>query len=142
MIRITRQTDYGIVLLTAFARKPVRTARELAGETHVPLPMVSKTLKALARGGVLASQRGARGGYRLARPIASISVADVIGALEGPIAITECLDGECDIESLCPARSRWDRINHAIRKALAEVPLSEMIQPLPFPPRREPARVG
>ena len=150
MIRITRQSDYGIVLLAAFAAKggdSVRTARDLAAETHVPLPMVGKILKALARGGVLASHRGAKGGYSLARPVGAITIADVIRALEGPIAITECLDDEadtCGIERLCPVRTNWDRINRAIRRALEEIPISDMLRPITFPARRalhEAARV-
>ena len=96
MIRITKQTDYGIVLLTHLAAHPDRhfNAPELAAEARLPLPMVSKILKLLAREGLLASHRGVKGGYSLARPAEEISMAEIIAALEGPIAITECVSVE------------------------------------------------
>ena len=93
MIRITRETDYGIVLLSRLASQPkegIHTARDLATWAGLPYPMASKILKALARQGVLVSQRGARGGYSLAHRPEEISVGDVISALEGPFGITEC----------------------------------------------------
>lgn len=134
MLRITRQTDYGIVLLTRFAALPaggVRNARDLAAEQRLPAPMVSKILKLLARGGLLASQRGATGGYRLARPAHEIVISEVIEALEGPIAMTECLGSgpTCAIEPSCPSRPNWQRINVAIHRALADVRLSDMLPP-------------
>jgi FeS assembly SUF system regulator len=137
VIRLSKLSDYGIVITTQLARHPGRqhSAAEIAQEAHLPLPMVSKILKALARAGVLASHRGAKGGYGLARPASTISVADVITALDGPIAVTACIEdgpGECDIESLCPARANWHRINEAIRQALDAISLAEMAQTLPL----------
>jgi FeS assembly SUF system regulator len=132
MIRITRLTDYGIVLLSRFAgetEEAVFSARELADQTGIPLPTVSKILKTLAREGLLLSHRGTQGGYSLARTAAEISVADIISALEGPIALTECAgeaDGLCEIELTCPVRSNWQRITSAIRDALDSIPLHEM----------------
>lgn len=136
MIRMTKQADYGIVLLTRMAADPERlfNATELAEETQLPQPTVSKILKILAREGLLASQRGVKGGYALEREPAEVSVADVISALEGPIAITECVDespGLCSQESFCPVRGNWHRINDAIRRALTAITLAEMTQPLP-----------
>lgn len=131
MIRLSKLADYGIVMMTHMARRPERnhTAAEIAAQSHLPLPMASKILKVLARAGLLASQRGAKGGYGLARPAENISVADVIVALEGPIALTACIEhgpGECDIEALCPARANWQRINEAIRQALEGITMAEM----------------
>ncbi len=137
MLRITRQTDYGIVLLSRFGQAAlgtVRNAPDLAGEEGLPLPMVSKILKLLARAGLLASHRGASGGYSLSRPPSAISVAEIVTALEGPIAMTDCLDGEasrCSIETSCPSRPNWARINEAIGRALSEVHLSDMLPPGP-----------
>jgi FeS assembly SUF system regulator len=132
MIRITKQTDYGVVLLTHLASTPERpvNAPELAGETHLPLPMVSKILKLLVREGLLASHRGVKGGYSLSRPPEEISMAEVVAALEGPIAITECIDdlSGCSHSSLCPVRGRWHRINAALREALGEISLAEMAE--------------
>lgn len=135
MIRITKQTDYGIVLLTHLAGQPERhvNAPELAAETQLPLPMVSKILKVLVREGLLLSNRGVKGGYSLARSPREISMAQIIAALEGPIAITECIEvsGDCSHEPLCPVRSNWHRINAAVRGALEGITLDEMTMPLP-----------
>lgn len=133
MLRITRQTDYGLVLLARFATLPpgtVRNARDLAAEEGLPAPMASKILKLLGRHGLLLSHRGAAGGYSLARPAHSISVAEIITALEGPIALTECLGGaarSCALSASCPTRPNWARINDAIAGALAHVHLDEML---------------
>lgn len=134
MIRITKQTDYGIVLLTKLTAVPERrfSAPELAAESQLPLPMVSKILKELARAGLLTSHRGVHGGYALARDPHEISINEVISALEGPIAITECIDdapGACDKQPFCPVSGNWGRINLAIREALDGISLSEMSHP-------------
>ena len=97
MLRIRRLTDYGIVLLAHLASDPrgaTHNARELSAQTGLPLPVVSKILKHLTHSGVLVSQRGAKGGYGLARDARHITVAEIVSALEGPIALTECADGE------------------------------------------------
>ena len=146
MLRITRQTDYGIVLMTLFIEghaaegnggaagdgsdAKVMSARDMAAETKLPLPTVSKILKALTRADVLTSTRGVKGGYSLARGATDITVANIIEALEGPIAITDCavpeLERECMIKSSCPCESNWARINDAVRNALSAVRLSDM----------------
>jgi FeS assembly SUF system regulator len=137
MLRMTRLTDYGIVLLTHFARHPQRLTRnapELAAAAHLPQPTVSKILKILAREGLLVPHRGAKGGFSLARPPQDITVADVITALEGPIALTECSThgtDRCGIESLCPVTTNWRRINRAVLDALRDISLAEMASPLP-----------
>jgi FeS assembly SUF system regulator len=137
VFRLSKLADYGIVIMTHMARAPERqqTAPEIAAQTHLPLPMASKILKGLVHAGLLVSHRGVKGGYGLARSAQEISVADVIVALEGPIALTACIEhgpGECDIEALCPARANWRRINDAIREALAGITLFEMAQAVPF----------
>jgi len=137
MIRITRQTDYGVVLMTHLAATPDErfNAPELAAEARLPLPMVSKILKLLARAGLLASQRGVHGGYSLGRDAREISVAEIIAALEGPIAVTECIEnapGSCDNEAFCSVRGNWGRINQAILDALEDISLAEMSQPAPM----------
>jgi FeS assembly SUF system regulator len=138
MLRLTKLTDYGIVLLIHFAQhieRDAQNAREIALETRLPLPTVGKLLKELTHHGLLVSHRGIHGGYALARPPERISVADVIAALEGPIAITECnspLDpGLCGHEPCCPVRANWQLVNRAIRHALEEITLAEMAHPLP-----------
>ncbi len=130
MIRLSRISDYGIVLLTELARNGRSMATpELAERTRIAQPMAGKILKALTREGLLLSQRGAKGGYRLVRQPALITVAEIIEALDGPIALTTCIEGgtsECGIEAICPARSNWHRINAAIRDALDGISLADM----------------
>ena len=133
MIRMTKQADYGIVLLTRMAGEPHRlfNAAELAEEAQLPAPTVAKILKLLAREGVLESHRGVKGGYTLAQAPQETTVAEVIEALEGPIAITECIDdspGDCAQEAVCSVRANWQRINQAIRGALERISLAEMAQ--------------
>jgi FeS assembly SUF system regulator len=138
VIRITRETDYGIVLLSHLSLGPahaIHTARGLAGVASLPLPMVSKILKALARSGLLVSHRGAKGGYSLARQPDDVSVGDVIRALEGPVGITECASspGSCEQESTCPIRSRWQEISEAVRDYLERIPITHLINNVPLP---------
>lgn len=141
MIRITREADYGILLMTCLAQADgqPRSATALSQQRRLPLPMVSKILKTLARAGLLTSQRGAQGGYSLARPPTEISAADIIGALEGPLAITEC-SGEshdgCSRQDQCDVSSHWPRINQAIYTALQSISLLEMSRPEPPRPMR------
>lgn len=134
MLKLGKLTDYGIVLLTHCAEAPgaAHTARALSEASRLPLPTVSKVLKQLAKAEILASLRGQAGGYRLARPAEQISVADVIAALEGPIALTECSQEvplPCDIESACPVRANWQRINQAVKSSLEQLSLAEMQRP-------------
>lgn len=139
MLRISKLTDYGTVVLAELARdeQAFVSAAEIAASTGLGLPTVSKLLKMLARAGLVTSIRGPRGGYRLARGPAEISAADVIDALEGPVSITECCahDSRCDIESLCRVGSTWQRINLGIHQALDEISLSDLLRAnAPLPP--------
>ncbi len=136
MLRITKQTDYGIMLMAHLAVLPagvLLSARQAADWSGLPLPMVSKILKALAKGRILESHRGVGGGYRLTPPAEETTVASVIRALEGPISMVECgsQPGQCNHEHSCPARVNWTRINCEIERALDRIPVSEMIGPLP-----------
>ena len=134
MIKLSRMADYGVILMVRLARYPgaITTAAELAEETALPGPTVSKLLKQLVRAGLLESQRGNSGGYTVAGPTEDIPVADIIAALDGPIALTECMtdDGNvCEIEALCPTRTNWRQINDALVNALEGVSLLDMTRP-------------
>jgi len=136
MIRITKNADYGILLMAEMASEgiaAVHNARCLSDSTRIPQPMVSKILKTLAKEGLLLSHRGQKGGYSLSRSADEITVAEIITALEGPIAIIECADHEkehvCDLEAVCSVSSPWRRINDAVCDALSAITLEEMIQP-------------
>ena len=131
MLRISKLTDYGTVLLAHLAAnsQSVCSAADVAGATGIALPTVSKLLKSLARSGLVISTRGANGGYQLSRDPGDISAADVIDALEGPVSITECSahDSQCEHEGQCSVGGSWQRINVAIRRALDDVSLSDLL---------------
>ncbi len=137
MIRLTRQADYGVVVMTHFASRDgfeTMTTRDVAAETHLPLPMASKILKALGKGGLLESHRGVNGGYCLAREPSEISVVDIITAIEGPIGMTECSGEEadgCNIEGHCAVRGNWQVVTRVVQQALERITLADMASPMP-----------
>ena len=130
MLRISKLTDYGTVVLACLAAMPEQrlTASEVAERTKLGLPTVSKLLKCFHRAGILTSTRGMRGGYQLARPATGISAAAIIDAVEGPVAITECSSNHsaCDRETSCSTGNAWQRINRAIRRSLDEISLAQL----------------
>lgn len=138
MLRMSKLTDYGTMILSHLAaggNEPA-SAGTVADKTHLSLPTVSKLLKMLARSGLVVSTRGAQGGYALARSPEEISAAEIIDALEGPVAITECSadDGHCDLRAYCGVGSAWQRINISIREALGSVSLADLQdKPAPMP---------
>ena len=134
MIRMNKLTDYGVVLLTTFARDPGQgiSARELSLRTGIPQPTVVKLLKTLLKAGLLVSQRGTKGGYSLSRSPEEIPVSTIVEALEGPVAITECnVPGTCEHERRCPARPNWTAVNEVIHEALSRLTLAQMTRPAP-----------
>ncbi len=134
MLRLSKLTDYAVVVLVRLARAEascgaVQTSPGISVATGIPEPTVAKVLKAMAGKGLVASLRGARGGYRLSRGLDTIPVAEVIEAIDGPIALTACVDGgDCESQCLCPMRGRWDPVNMAIRTALGAITLADMAQ--------------
>jgi FeS assembly SUF system regulator len=133
MLRISKLTDYAILMMVEMARDgEMLSAHVLAERIHVEIPTASKVLKLLAGSGLLLSYRGANGGYRVRHAAADISVAEVIAAIEGPIAMTECSveEGLCSQEDQCELRSNWQRISQAVAQALRDVSLAEMSAPI------------
>lgn len=135
MFRLNKLTDYGIVLMTYVANKPnsaLHTAREMAAGTHMHAATVGKIVRELVDHGLLVSTRGVKGGYALARPAETISVADIIDALEGPVGFTECYStpGCCELETSCTVRSNSQVISRALRRTLEEIRLTDLIKPL------------
>lgn len=130
MLRISKLTDYATVVLGSLAVAPQtqRTAAELAAATQVAAPTVSKLLKQLQRAQLVSSARGLKGGYRLARPASEITAAQILDALEGPLALTACasVHHQCDLEATCRVGSAWQRVSVAIRRSLEEVTLEEL----------------
>ncbi len=135
MLRLSKLTDYAVVVLIRLSHgEAVQTSPGIAAGIGLPEPTVAKVLKALASSGLVSSQRGARGGYRLARPLSAIPVTDVVAAIDGPIALTACVEGSgagCEAECLCPVRGRWDLVNDAVRQALGRITLADMDQNVP-----------
>jgi FeS assembly SUF system regulator len=136
MLRVTKLADYGIVILTYLAARRENTynARDIANLVNLPLPVVSKVLKLLGKSGLVKSQRGIKGGYGLAHPPEKITIAAIIRAVEGPIAVTECsTNRDCDLQTGCPVRTNWHLINQAIQSALEKISLAEMTRPMAQP---------
>lgn len=148
MLRLSKLTDYAVVVLIRLSEhraEPVQTTPGIAHATGVPEPTVAKVLKALTAAGLVASQRGARGGYRLSQPLTEVTVADVIAAIDGPIALTACVDGAggcCEVERVCAVKGRWDLVNDAIRDALTAITLADMSQASIPPALRIPAQAS
>ena len=131
-MRLTHLADYAVVMMTAAARREAGarlSATELAEETGVPLPTAQKLMQRLAAAGLLTGQRGAGGGYALARAVTEISLADIVEAVEGPIAMTQCADGlnhECILDAHCRVKPHMGIVGAKVRGALGAVSLQEL----------------
>ena len=134
-MRLTHLADYAVVMMTAAARREQcsrLSATELAEETGVPLPTAQKIMQQLASHGLLVGQRGAGGGYALARPVGEISLADIVEAIEGPIVLTQCADGvnhECALDMHCRVKPHMGIVGNAVRGALGAVSLAQLCAP-------------
>jgi len=133
-VRLSSMADYAVVTMCAAARHCGHarvSAAELASETGLPAPSVQKLVSLLSRAGLLKATRGSGGGLQLARPAAAISLADIVEAVEGPIALTSCVEHgrhDCQLEGACSVRPHWGVVNEALRRALADVPLTRLAQ--------------
>ena len=133
-MRLSSLADYAVVMMSAAARHRCGTrlsATSLSMETGVPLPTAQKLMQKLSHAGLLSSLRGTGGGFKLTRPAAAITLADIIEAIEGPIAMTPCVETgrhDCGLESSCQTKPHWGAINGAVRGALAAVPLTQLAE--------------
>lgn len=144
-MRLSSMADYAVVIMSAAARhcgtrahlapdgskRALVSAGQLAEETGLPVPTVQKLVSKLTAAGLMRSSRGVGGGLKLARPAAAISLADIVEAVEGPIALTACIDqkkSECTLEGCCNARGHWPQVNAALRGALAQVVLTQFVE--------------
>ena len=129
-MRLSNLADYAVVTMSAAARHcggERTSAAELAAETGLPAPTVAKLVSRLSAAGLLRSVRGAGGGLQLARPAAAITLADIIEAVEGPIALTQCVEGDdCAVDHTCSVKPHWPIVNAALRGALAGIPLTQL----------------
>ena len=144
-MRLSSLADYAVVMMAAAARHCGASCRlnatSLAEETGLPLPTVQKLVSKLSAAGLIESARGTGGGFRLARPPAAITVADIVEAIEGPIALTACVDSgkhDCCIEETCRVKPHWNAVNGAVKGALAGISLSQLsASPMPGGSRPE-----
>ena len=130
-MKLSKLTDYAVVLLSFLAKsvRGPRSATALAQDTGIPAPTVAKLMKRLAKAGLVTATRGVSGGYTLVSDASVISVADIIAAIEGPIALTACVeasDDSCAVESICGLAGNWEPVNAAVRTALQRVTLNDM----------------
>jgi len=144
MLRLSKLADYAAVLLVQLGHhEGLATTTVLSGETGVPEPTVAKILKGLTADGLVISQRGSRGGYRLGRALDEISIASVISVMDGPVVITACVDGrECEARGRCGLFGNWDMVNDAILQTLNSITLADMAQRRPALSHAEPAFVS
>jgi len=132
MLRLSNLADYGVVVMTAAARADsagrLTSAAQVSERTGIPAPTVAKLMGQLGRAGLLVSQRGVAGGFGLARSAGDISLADIVEAIDGPIALTHCgaPHVECDLSDRCAVRPHWAPVNRAVKAALAQVSLAEL----------------
>lgn len=135
MIKLSKVTDYAVVILLELSQRSgeLLSASALSEITHIPESNVAKTLKILAGAELISSVRGVSGGYQLSNDAQQMSLADIVTATEGPIALTACVGGaedSCDLEHVCSMKGRWDPVNDAIHSALDNVKLSDMVAPV------------
>ncbi len=135
MLRLSKKADYALIAMKHLAvhRDESSSAREIAEEYAIPIELLAKVLQRLVRGGLLASHQGTRGGYLLARQPDRISVADVIQAIDGPVAVTACSGEEasCDQFAKCNVRDPLWRVRERIIRALGECTIAELAADAP-----------
>jgi len=133
MFKVSKMADYGLLIMVYLARHDDTSfnAKSIAEKLHLNLPTVSKLLKTLAGSGLLSSQRGARGGYSLARAATDISMVDILTCIEGEIALTECSHDvhQCNLEAICSTMNHWQVINRAIVGTLSSISLQDLLRP-------------
>ena len=134
MLKIGKMTDYAMLILSQMVKEPdaIMSATFIADTLHLPAPTVSKILKVLGDAALVTSVRGAIGGYRLGRPGATISIADVIAAMEGDLAMTECCEttNHCTLGTLCSMQDNWVKVNGLIKSLLSRISIIDMVGPI------------
>lgn len=134
MIKFSKLADYAVVVMACLASQGGQriTTSQISDAIKIPEPTVAKVLKLLSRDNLITSTRGASGGYVLEADPADISVYRIVVCVDGPVSLTACVDGieiSCNYKSCCPIKGRWDPVNLAVKNALENVFLSEMIEP-------------
>jgi FeS assembly SUF system regulator len=134
MLKISKLADYAIIVVSFMAHKSqqILNAKQIAGDIHISLPTVSKVLKLLGAAQIVTSHRGTGGGYQLAHPANQITIAQIVAAIEGTLAMTECCSSEtlCALDAFCSIKENWKTINKIILNALGSLTLADMMTPL------------
>lgn len=143
MLRLSKLADYGIIILHCLADElQFLSAKEIARRVHLSLPTVSKILKILSEAGLVVATRGAVGGYRLTKPSTAMSITEVITAIDGQPALTECSEkgDNCAYNSVCSVKHNWQKINQFILDTLSQITLADMGKTLSVLPTILPQR--
>jgi Rrf2 family protein len=143
MLRLSKRVDYALIAMKHLAVRGDRgtrasvSAREIAEQYDIPIELMAKVLQRLVRSGLLLSHQGTHGGYQLARTPGQISVADVIQAIDGPVAVTACStdDGQCEQFLKCNVRDPLYKVRDRILAALGECTIAELAADGPVPVR-------
>ena len=131
MLKLTKKADYGLIALRHLATgRGCASAKDIAEAYRIPLPLLSKILQKLARTGLLVSEQGMRGGYRLARDPHEITALEVIRTIDGPVILTHCFTehAECDQSDLCPVREPLRKVHEGILRLLSGITISDISQ--------------
>ncbi len=131
MLKLTKKADYGLIALRHLATgRRSASAKDIAEAYRIPLPLLSKILQKLVRAGLLISEQGTRGGYRLARDPHEITALEVIRTIDGPVILTHCFTehSECDQSDLCPVREPLRKVHEGILKLLSGITISDISQ--------------
>jgi len=138
MLKLTKKADYGLIALrhltVTAARpgsRPSASAKDIAEAYRIPLPLLSKILQKLAKGGLLISEQGTNGGYRLSRPAQEINALEVIRTIDGPIILTKCFTEHpgCDQSTLCTVREPLRKVSQGIEEVLSKITIYDMSEP-------------
>ncbi len=137
MIKVSKMADYSVVILSCFVAGTIGqiwSANDISNKTHLPLPTVAKILKLLVKGDVLNSHRGVQGGYSLEKYSDEVTVYDIVKSIDGPIALTACVDDgdDCSSQPICPMSGGWDSLNSKIRQSFEDVTLRDIASPVDF----------
>lgn len=131
MIKLSRMSDYAVVVLESLARNDISlSASQIAATVNLPEPTVAKVLKQMATGNLVTSSRGVNGGYAIARPASEITIFDIVSVIEGRVSLTACVDGDhepCSLSGACKMNGRWEVVNTAVKNAFESITLADMM---------------
>jgi len=132
MLKLTKRSDYGLIALRHLAlntvKSPTASAKEISDSYRIPLPLLSKVLQTLVKGGFLASEQGTKGGYKLARPASEITTLEVIRTIDGPVILTACFthEGDCDQFDTCTVKSPLKKVHEGILRLLDSTTVADL----------------